>query len=196
MKLLKYAKCILKAIASGQYRVTAEGLLIKEAIVARGIYHPFIDGVPQPPTHNLLPVEGLRKLLWDTLGDGTQSTNWYLGLYSGATNPLSTWDASNVAANSTEITSPTEGYSNPTRVEWVPDALVVGETVMRNLGSLAAFNIVCATSLNIQGAFLIDSNVKGGTAGALMSATRFTPVHTVNNGSTFELGYEVQLTDS
>lgn len=190
----KHHKTFLRWLRSGKVETTEEGLILGGAVRARGVYHPFVDGVALPKEHNLVPLEGLEYFLGVGLGAESPATTWYMALFSGAVNPMSNWTAANFATNASEITSSTEGYSNATRPQWVPGAVAAG--VIGNLASLAAFNIVCTTNINIAGAALISNNVKGGASGKLASAARFGSVHTVNNGSTFELGYEVELTDS
>lgn len=190
----KHYREFARAVDRGDFTVTDDGLLIKNAVLARGIYHPFIDGVAQKPQANLVPLEGLQYFLEAGLTGAAAHTSWYMAIFSGAVNPMANWTAANFTSNASEITSSTEGYSNANRPQWVPDA-IAGST-LGNLGSLAAYNIVCTTNINISGAAVLSSSTKGGTSGVLVSATRFDAVHTVNNGSTFELGYEIQLTDS
>lgn len=172
-----------------QYEMTKGGIL------ARGRYHLFIDGEHVETSSNLIPNEGLIYLLRTGLLGASQLSNFYLAIYSGAVNPQPNWTAANFASNANEITSPTEGYSNANRPQWVPDSTTPATPLMGNLAAKASFNIVCSSTLNISGAALLSSNIKGGTSGALISATRFENVHTVNNGSTFQLGYEVELVD-
>lgn len=149
-----------------------------------------------PPSRNLLPLQGLQYILASAMPGGSPVAGLYLALYGGAVNPLSTWNAANVASQASEITSPTEGYSNANRPAWVPGTMAVDAARIGNLESLCQYNIVCATSIQIQGAFLISSNAKGGASGTLVSAGRFDQVNILNNGATFELGYEVELQDS
>lgn len=184
----------LRWLRSGKVEQTVEGVILGGSVRARGIYTPYIDGVAQAREPNLVPLEGLEYFLSAGLGADTQQTAWYLALFSGAVTPVAGWTAANFATNASEITSSVEGYSNPTRPQWMPDAVSGG--IIANAGSLAAYNIVCTTNISIAGAGLLSSSVKGGAGGILASATRFETPHTVNNGSTFELGYEVELTDS
>jgi hypothetical protein len=68
--------------------------------------------------------------------------------------------------------------------------------VIGNLANRAVFNITCTSTLNISGAALLSDNTRGGVSGVLISASRYGAVRVVNNGDSFELGYEVELTDS
>lgn len=184
-----------RALDNGDYTETEGGILIKGAVSARGRYFTRQDGEIVTLGHNLVPLEGLKYYMNVGLKGGTAATAFYMALFSAATNPLASWTAANFAANATEIVSPTEGYSNATRPQFTPGDIAVGAAKVDNLAALAAYNIVCTTSINIAGAAILTSNVKGGTAGTLLSAVRFDSPHTVNNGSTFELGYEIELQD-
>lgn len=194
MNILKHAGFFVRELLRGNFRLTDQGLLLADRVVARGIYHPYLDGKYLGAQPNLVPLEGLQYFLETGLAGNAALTSWYLALFSGAVNPVSTWTAANFTANASEIVSATEGYSNATRPQWTPGA--ISGSKLGNLASLATYNIVCTTSINISGAALLSNSTKGGTTGILASATRFDQVHTVNNGSTFEVGYEVELTDS
>lgn len=182
-----------RALARGDYEQTDGGILVKGGVMARGVYTARVDGEIVGRYHNLVPMEGLNYFLGVGMAGDAAATGFYMALFSGAVSPASNWTAANFAANATEITSSTEGYSNATRPQWIPGAPASG--VIDNAGNLATYNIVCTTSINIAGAAILTDSAKGGTAGKLISASRFDNVHTVNNGSTFELGYELELAD-
>lgn len=192
--MFKHFREFLSAVRRGDYRLTPEGLLLKGSVLARGTYDVWVDGDLVEVSHNLVPTEGLAYFLDTGLLQGAAAANFYMAIFSGAVSPAANWTAANFAANASEITSATEGYSNPTRPEWVPGA-IVGSRV-DNLASRATFNIVCTTSIDIAGAAVLSDSAKGGTSGTLISATRYGSPHTVNNGSTFELGYAIELLDS
>lgn len=191
---MKHQKDIARFLKNGDYEYTDEGLLIHRAIKAKGVYTHSVNGQDEQRDTNLIPAEGIEYILGTALGSVSQITDWYLAVFSGAVNPAANWTAANFAANASEITSNTEGYSDATRPAWTPGAVAAG--VIGNLTTKATFNIVCTTSINISGAAMLSSNTKGGTAGVLASATRFASVRQVYNGDAFELGYEVELTDS
>jgi hypothetical protein len=191
---MKYGKDIAKFLADGDFEVTQEGLLIHRGIMAKGRYTHSVNGKDLQVDPNLIPAEGIAYILGASLGATSKITTWYLAVFSGNVNPASTWTAANFAAQATEITSTTEGYSNTTRPAWTAGAVTAG--VIGNLASKAVFNIVCTTSVNIAGAGLLSTNTRGGTTGTLASASRFATVRQVYTGDAFELGYEVELQDS
>ena len=53
-----------------------------------------------------------------------------------------------------------------------------------------------ASSLQVQGAALLSDNVKGGTSGVLVSATRFSTPRVLQNTDIYNVGYRVVLTSS
>lgn len=191
---MKFQKDIAGFIQNGDYEVTSEGLLIHKGILARGRYTHSVNGGDEEIDYNLIPAEGIAYLLDSALGSASKITSWYLAVFSGNVNPASNWTAANFAAQASEITSLTEGYSNTTRPAWTPGASSGG--VIGNLTTKAVFNIVCTTSVNISGAALLSDNTRGGTTGKLISASRFGTVRQVYSGDAFELGYEVELQDS
>ena len=73
---------------------------------------------------------------------------------------------------------------------------VAAAGAINNLVAKANFTIVCTTTLNLNGAGLLSANAKGATSGVLVSASRWAAVRVVNNGDTWECGYEIALTDS
>lgn len=143
---------------------------------------------------NILPTEGIVDCLGTWLGATAKKAGWYLGLYANAINPAAGWTAANVAATSGEITSQAEGYSETTRPQFVANAAAAG--AIDNVGHEAAYTIVSTGSVSIEGAFLISDSARGGTSGALASATRFPATRIVQNGDNYKVGYRVTLTSA
>lgn len=142
---------------------------------------------------NILPTEGLNNVLDVWIGAAPKPAGWYIALYSGAVSPAANWTANNFAANATEITSQTEGYSEATRPQFVAAGVAAGG-VIDNIGNEAAYTIVCTTSINVNGVGFLSSNARGGTAGVLGSAARYGAVRTLQNGDAYEVGYRTTFT--
>jgi hypothetical protein len=192
---MDHLKDIRKFVRAGDFVATPEGVLIHGCILGRGRYTHSVNGKDVRVDHNLIPTEGIAYIIGAAWLPATAKlTTWFLAPYSGNVDPAANWTGVNFASLATEITSATEGFSNATRPAWTPGAIVAG--VLGNLAAKAVFNIVCTTNVNIAGAGLLSSNVRGGTTGTLSSATRFQSVRAVYNGDAFELGYEVELQDS
>ena len=153
-------------------------------------------GIMDPITDNLMPTEGIHSLLNIGLGPTAKEAGWYLGLYANAINPAAGWTAANIVATAGEIVSEDEGYEGATRPQWTPNvAGTNGVGTIDNVGQEAAFAIVSATSITIEGVFLVSSNVRGGTGGKLSSAARYTPTPRIlANGDDYRLGYRTTIT--
>jgi len=160
---------------------------------ARGTYFTVRDGRKIILGRNLIPLQGLQHILTSAIKNTGLANQYFLALYSGAVTPASSWTAANFATNATEITSTTEGYSQVARPAWVHGALSGAK--YDNAASLAQFSIVSTAPITIAGAALLTSSARGGTSGVLVSAIRFPQAQTLGNGATFELGYELELTD-
>lgn len=191
---MKHAEEFRRFVANGDFEETDGGILIHSAIMARGKYVHDVNGEDERIDFNLVPAEGILHMLDVTLGAVAKEASWYLALYSGNATPASGWTAANFTGNSTENVSTTEGFAGTVRPEWV-DAPAAGGKI-GNLASRAAYTIVAATSVTFYGAGLLSAANRGATTGVLASSTRFTASRTLNDTDVFNLGYEVELTDS
>lgn len=191
---MKHANEVSRFLKDGDFEVTNEGLLIHKAIMAKGKYYHSVNGKDEQVDENLVPAEGILHFLDVTLGFSSKEAAWYLALFSGNVTPSSTWTAANFAANATENVSQTEGFSGTVRPTWNTVGASAGK--IGNLASRASYTIVCTTSVTFYGAGLLSAQTRGATSGILASASRFSTARTLNNADVFELGYEVELTDS
>lgn len=191
---MSHKKEVKRLLESGYFKPSEGGLLLGAGIMARGRYIHSVNGKDEQVDNNLIVAEGILYMLEAALGDNTTISTWYLALYGGNATPTSAWTAANFAANATEITSLTEGYTESVRQEWVAGAAAAG--VIGNLASRAVFTIATATTLSVYGAGLLSVSTRGGTTGKLVSSTRFASTRVLNDTDSFELGYEVELTDS
>ena len=192
--IAKLAAAAQHSLAAGDFEQTEEGVLIRKSIIARGRYRHWVNGKDEQVDPNLVPLQGLNYAVDVTARNQTPASAWYIAPFAGAITPASGWTAANFAATASEITSGTEGYSQATRPQWVGAAAVNGKST--NLASKASFSIVCTTTLTINGAAMLSSNVKGGTAGVLLSASRFSVARTLTDGDEWDCVYEFELTDS
>lgn len=173
--------------------LTGTGVILPESkAFVSGVYWCSVNDKEDSYEENLLPDEGILHLLNVVYGATAKLTNWYLALYAGAIDPANTWTAANFAANSSEITSLTEGYSSATRPLWVPGVAASGN--IDNYGSRASFTVVTASSIIVNGAGLLSDSTRGGTAGVLASATRFAAQRTLYDTDVFQVGYRVRIT--
>ena len=181
------------ALARDQYDVTEEGVYFpRQGVLAAGEYFDRINGGTWERTKNLIPTEGLAHILNVALGSTAKPAGYYLALFSGATAPAANWTAANFAAVASEIVSLTEGYTNATRPAWTPANTTTGS--IDNMAAVASLTIATSSQLNVTGAAMLTNNARGGTTGALISATKYAAPRVFQNGDTYEVGYRLSLT--
>ena len=183
-----------RKLLEGMYQIVPEGILVGGVLV-RGEYHHRIREREREFTvdHNLVVDQGILKLLGIGLFTDAKIPAYYLGICSGTTAVAPNLTATSFAGTLNEIVSSSEGYASATRPQWTPSAPAAG--VIGNLASKASFSIVTASSVKITAAGLLSDNARGGTSGILISASQFANGREVYNGETFDLGYQVSLTD-
>lgn len=192
--LRRWGPQVAHALATGNFRITPEGVVLFEDKILKNAYFHRVVGRDKDFVidHNLIVDQGVMKALGVMFFTDAKIPNWYLTMGNGAANPAANLTAANFASTLGEITSTTEGWSNATRPVWTPAAPVAN--VISNVANKAQFNIVCASSITVTCAALVSSDVRGGTSGTLWSAVRFDNARELYNGETFELGYQTTLT--
>ena len=187
----RHAAEFLRYLRNFQFERTDDGGLLfpKASVIAKGAYYDSINGAPfQLAGHNLVVNQGLEHFLGVTLTGVSAAANWYVAIFNGAATPAATWTAANCAANATEITTE---YDEANRQVWTPDAIDNGDSSVDNDTSPAQFTINAA--LNVEGAALLSSNTKGGTAGLLLSATAYAATRVLADGDDYAVRYGVDL---
>mgnify|MGYP003584056311 FL=1 len=181
-------------IAAERFDVTANGIYFpRQGVVANGEYFGRVNGGAWAKEgDNLIPTEGLAHILNVALGTAAKPAGLYLALFSGATAPAANWGAASFAAVASEIVSQTEGYTAATRPVWTPVNTNTGS--IDNLASVASLTIATASQLNVTGAALLTNSTRGGTTGALVSASLYAAPRVFQNGDIYELGYRINLT--
>lgn len=181
-------------IAAERFDATANGIYFpRQGVVANGEYFGRVNGGAWAKEgDNLIPTEGLAHILNVSLGTTAKPAGLYLALFSGATAPAANWGAASFAAVASEIVSQTEGYTAATRPVWTPVNTNTGS--IDNLASVASLTIATASQLNVTGAALLTNSTRGGTTGALVSASLYAAPRVFQNGDIYELGYRINLT--
>lgn len=172
MNLMKHRGEILRALASQQFEPHGPGgVLIRGGVdaVPMGVYdiQHRRNGklVGRTMASNIIPTEGLNHILSTEVAGGAQVSPWYMALFEGNVTPLSTWTGANFAANATECTA----YDEATRVAYVEGAVAAGS--VDNGDNRAVFTMNAGKT--VYGGALLESNTKGDTTGALLSAAKF-----------------------
>ena len=182
-------------IAAERFDVTKHGIYFpRQGVLANGEYFGRVNGGAWAKEgDNLIPTEGLAHILNVSLGTTAKPAGLYLALFSGATAPAANWGAASFAAVASEIVSQTEGYTAATRPVWTPVNTNTGS--IDNLASVASLTIATAAQLNVTGAALLTNSTRGGTTGALVSASLFNAPRTFQNGDKYDLGYRLSLSN-
>ena len=184
---------LAQAIENNQYEVTEDGLYFPEQnIKATGEYFDRVNGGDWVCNKNLIPTEGLAHILNVALGTTPKPASYHLALFSGSAAPAANWNAANFASVASEIVSMTEGYTSPTRPAWTTVNTATGS--IDNMVSVATVTIATTSQLNVTGAAVLTNSTKGGTTGALISASKYAAPRVFQNGDTYDIGYRISLT--
>ncbi|HFH3670274.1 hypothetical protein [Pseudomonas aeruginosa] len=180
-------------LATGSFDITENGIAFPRlSVLAGGEYFGRINsGEWEKEGDNLIPTEGLAHILNIALGSKPK-VSYFLALFAGTAAPAANWTAANFAAVASEITSMTEGYTSATRRAWTPTDTATGS--IDNMNAVATVTIATASQLNVNGAALLTNSTKGGTTGALVSASKYAATRVFQNGDTYDIGYRLNLT--
>lgn len=187
-----------RAVRNHKYEWTDDGLLLfpEQKVLCRGEFVHDVNGEDERRDLNMWVTEGRNHALDVVFGSGTQVTTWYMPLFSGNVSVAATWTAANFAANATEITSNTEGYTTTTRPLWVKDAAASAGSISNAVSNKVQYTIATASSVTVRGCGFVSTNTKGGTTGVLMSGSRFSVDRTLANGDILNVGYQLQITSA
>lgn len=187
-------KELARAMSAEVFDVTEEGIYFpQQSVLAAGEYFDRINGGEWNRSKNRIVKEGLIHMLNVALGTKAKPEKYYLALFSGSATPDANWTAANFAANANEITSMSEGYTSPTRPEWVP-VNATNDTFIDNMNAVAHLTIAATSSLNVNGCALLTNSSRGGTTGTLVSATKYATTRVLQDGDTYDVGYRLALT--
>lgn len=184
---------LLAAVNANDYTNNEDGSITTgQGITAKGEYYDRINGGEWTRTENLIPTEGLAHILNVALGTTPKPASYHLALFSAAAQPAANWTAASFASTASEIVSMTEGYSSATRPTWTP--VNTSTNSIDNMAAVAKVTMKTASSLTVQGAAMLTNSSKGGTTGALISASKYAAPRVFQDGDTYEIGYRISLT--
>ena len=184
---------ILQAINRGDFENTDEGLLFpRQGVLVTGEYFLRQNGGEWEVVRNLVTTEGLAHMLNVGFGSTAKPSGYFIALFNGAAEPAANWTAANFAAAAGEVVSMTEGYTAATRPAWTPAN--TSTRSIDNMTTVASMTMATSSSLNVTGSALLTNNVRGGTTGVLISASRYPVARTFQNGDIFDVGYRLSLT--
>lgn len=185
---------IAREVRAERYDITDEGVYLPRlGAIAHGEYFGRVNGGAwEKEGDNLIVTEGFAHMLNVAFGSTAKPAGYYLAIFSGNTAPAANWAAASFAAVASEIVSLTEGHTGATRPVWTTANTTTNQ--IDNMASVATLTIATASQLNVTGAALLTSNQRGGTTGALVSASLYAAPRTFQNGDTYDLGYRINLT--
>ena len=181
---------VANALAKGHFEPADSGLLVPDAkIRLGGVYRDRINGGAWNYQHNLIPTEGLTSALEVAFGAGPKHAGLYIALHGGSAAPAANWTAASYASAASENISVTEGYTGATRPAWTPGAAAAGS--ISNHNTEASFTFASSSAVNITGAAIVTSAVRGGTTCKLISAIQWAVPRTFQNSDTYDVGYQL-----
>ena len=186
---------VAREIRAQRFDITLEGVYFPRlGAIAAGEYFGRVNGGAWGKEgDNLIVTEGFAHMLNSTFDKSTaKAAGHYLAIFSGSTAPAANWTAQSFAAVASEIISMTEGHTGATRPEWDAKKTTTGS--IDNITAAASLTIATAGTLNVTGAALLTSNQRGGTTGALVSASLYPVPRTFQSGDVYDLGYRINLT--
>ena len=186
---------VAREIRAQRFDITPEGVYFPRlGAIAAGEYFGRVNGGAWGKEgDNLIVTEGFAHMLNSTFDKSTaKAAGHYLAIFSGSTAPAANWTAQSFAAVASEIISMTEGHTGATRPEWDAKKTTTGS--IDNIAAAASLTIATAGTLNVTGAALLTSNQRGGTTGALVSASLYPVPRTFQSGDVYDLGYRINLT--
>ena len=176
-----------------RFDLTPEGVYFpRQSVLAAGEYFDRVNGGEWTRTPNLVVNEGMAHILNVALGATAKPAGYFLALFNGAATPQANWTAAGFAATAGEVVSMSEGYTSPTRPAWTPG--VAATNSIDNMAAVATVTIAATSQINVTGAAMLTSSMRGATTGVLVSATRYAAERTFQNGDTYDIGYRLSLT--
>ena len=192
--LVRHSREFRRNVANHNYERTETGILFpKMNAFMSGVYSTSVNDEEWVDDHNIIPDQGLNHVLSVVLASGSQLNTWYMALYSNAYTPTAALTAALFPGTAGEITSGSEGYSQANRVTWTPDAVDLANSEIINDAVPAAFTIVTASSLAVNGAALLSINTKGSDQGTIISAGRFPAQRNLSDTDTFNVKYKIDV---
>lgn len=193
MNILEKLKAdFVRALRQFHYERTDGGVFFpRQKFTLGGVFSVSQDGGPWVPSHNTVALEGLDSILTCWFNNTAPYTALYIAPFTNNTTPSSSLTAATFAATQGEYT----GYTQTTRVQWVPNGASSGQTVS-NSNAPAQFT-VGTSAATVAGAGLIaNASAKSATTGVLAAAALFTTPNSLNPGSTLSIQYSISATPS
>ncbi len=140
---------------------------------------------------NIVVDEGLDHILDVALSNGTQNSNWYVGIFKNNHTPVAGDVAASFAGAGVAGEIITEVDESARQA--YTDAGVSSQQIT-NTASPATFT--ANQSVAAYGAFLISDNTMGGLSGVLCAASKFTAVRNLVDTDVLNVTYQLTIADA
>ena len=134
---------------------------------------------------NIVVNTGLNYILDSALSAATVSTTHYVGLFTNNYTPAAT-------TLITDLVEANAKYNETTRPVWTEAGAALQS--ITNSASPSSFTFNDAETL--YGAFLISNNVKGGTTGTLIAASKFGAARSVLASDVLKVTYTLNISST
>lgn len=182
-------------LTNHKYEISDNGVYFpKPALHISGEYMIRDQGKEPEYFPNLIPTAGLSHILERLLPGSTAIETWYLSIFTADATVSSSMTGADYPTTTSELTSNTEGYTEPTRPQWQPGAVSNG--MVDSYATPAQFTIATATQVIIRGIGLHQFDTKGDITGLLLSVTKLPQARTYYNGDVFDLGYRISISSA
>ena len=139
--------------------------------------------------HNIVTNQGLNYVLGAAMAGATTVTTWYVGLFRNNYTPTATDTAAVFPGSGVANEATTAVLTNSVRPTWTQAGASLQNVT--NSASPAVFTFNAST--NIYGAFLVSSNVLGGTTGTLAAGSQFASVRAMLTADVLNVTYSLSV---
>ena len=188
--LIKHGLEFARAIDNHQYEVSDTGLYFPaQRAMIGGVFETRINGADRQIDANLLPAEGLAKLLKSGMG----GTAWYVAPFVNDTTPQANLTAAAFTATMGEFTT----YSEAARVAYTIPSDPTGGAYS-NSASPAVFTAgaVGAGGVDIYGAAILSASGKSATTGEVLCCSKFSGARKLYQGDKLSVEYTINATST
>lgn len=188
--LMKHNLEFARAIDNFQYEQSDRGLYFpRQKVFVSGGFTTWVNGEDMQFDPNLVPAEGLAKILKSGLG----GTSWYIAPFVNNTAVQSTLTGATFTATMGEFTA----YDEAARPAWtIPADPVAG--AYSNSDSLATItassSVGTGAGVDIYGAAVIGAAAKSATTGPLACCSLFSGSRNVKAADKLTIQYDINAT--
>lgn len=184
---------LLRKLTNWKFEISPQGIVFaRTGLIVGGVMgHDVLrGGIPlgRREDHNLVPTEGLNRLVEQWLDAGAQISNVYVSIFEGDYTPVAGVTASSYPGDATECTA----YDEAARPAFTPGSVSGGS--VDNTASRAEFTMNDTKTL--YGGALHTTSTKSATTAPLMAAVRFSASRSVVDTDIVQVDYTFTASDT